>query len=89
MDNDTSAYKRSKPRPAFNEMMVRAEEGQFDYIVARHLDRLTRRLEEFAIVKRRVSSAATHAASGVGSMVVAPPSSAYRRDTAACTAAGE
>jgi len=40
-------------------------------------------------VKRRVSSAATHAASGVGSMVVAPPSPAYRRDTAACTAAGE
>jgi len=57
MDNDTSAYKRSKPRPAFNEMMVRAEEGQFDYIVARHLDRLTRRLEEFAIVKRRVQDA--------------------------------
>jgi hypothetical protein len=39
--------------------------------------------------KRLVSSAATQAASCVGSIVVAPPSSPYLRATAACTAAGE
>lgn len=56
-DNDTSAYKRSKPRPQFNEMLSRAEKGEFDVIVARHLDRLTRRLEEFATVNRRTKEA--------------------------------
>jgi len=57
VDNDTSAYKLSKPRPQFNDMMSRAEKGEFDFIVARHLDRLTRRLEEFASVKRRCQDA--------------------------------
>lgn len=57
MDNDISAYKRSKPRPAFNDMLARAEEGEFDFIVARHMDRLTRRLEEFATIKRRCQEA--------------------------------
>jgi DNA invertase Pin-like site-specific DNA recombinase len=56
-DNDTSAYKLSKPRPQFNDMMRRAEKGEFDFIVARHLDRLTRRLEEFASIKRRSQDA--------------------------------
>ena len=41
---------------------------------------------QYAAPKRRVSSAATHAASRVGSIVVAPPSSPYLRNTAACTA---
>jgi hypothetical protein len=39
--------------------------------------------------KRRASSAATQAASSVGSMVVAPPRSAYRRAIAVCTGSGE
>ncbi len=39
--------------------------------------------------KRRDSSAATQAASWVGSMVVAPPASPYRRVRAAWTATGE
>ncbi|MFF4120000.1 hypothetical protein [Streptomyces sp. NPDC001714] len=39
--------------------------------------------------KRRVSSAPAHSASSVGSMAVAPPSSANRRCTASVTAAGE
>ncbi len=44
---------------------------------------------QYAAPKRLVSSAATQAASRVGSMVVAPPSSPYLRATAACTGTGE
>lgn len=39
--------------------------------------------------KRRVSSAPTHSASSVGSIAVAPPSSANRLRTASATTAGE
>lgn len=56
-DNDASAYSLSKPRPAFNEMMRRAERGECDVIMARHMDRLTRRLEEFANIQRRATDA--------------------------------
>lgn len=56
-DNDISAYSMKKPRPAFNDMLNRAEAGEFDVIVARHMDRLTRRLEEFATISRRCKDA--------------------------------
>ncbi|MBY6679934.1 recombinase family protein [Rhodococcus sp. BP-316] len=45
VDNDVSAMSR-KPRPAFERMLAAAEAGAFDVIVARHLDRLLRRLIE-------------------------------------------
>ncbi|MDV7198105.1 recombinase family protein [Rhodococcus kroppenstedtii] len=45
VDNDVSATAR-KPRPAFERMLTAAEAGAFDVIVARHLDRLLRRLTE-------------------------------------------
>ncbi len=62
--------------------------------------RASRRAQRFASVavsvklqrvtpNRRVSSAATQAASSVGSIVVAPPASPKRRVSAACTATGE
>lgn len=43
-DNDVSATK-NKPRPQFNKMLSRLDE--FDVIVARHMDRLLRKLSEF------------------------------------------
>ena len=45
VDNDVSALSR-KPRPQFDKMMRRVEAGEFDVIVARHMDRLLRRLAE-------------------------------------------
>ncbi|WP_196806146.1 recombinase family protein [Rhodococcus sp. 114MFTsu3.1] len=45
VDNDVSATNR-KPRPAFERMLAAAEAKAFDVIVARHLDRLLRRLIE-------------------------------------------
>jgi DNA invertase Pin-like site-specific DNA recombinase len=45
IDNDVSATSR-KPRPAFERMMAGVEAGEFDVIVARHMDRLTRRLSD-------------------------------------------
>ncbi|MDV7135480.1 recombinase family protein [Williamsia muralis] len=45
VDNDVSATSR-KPRPQFERMMAGVEAGEFDVIVARHMDRLTRRLSD-------------------------------------------
>ena len=42
-----------KPRPAVREMMTRVDAGEFDVIVARHMDRLLRRLAEFESVLER------------------------------------
>ena len=44
-DNDVSAVK-SKPRPQFERMLKAVKAGEIDVIVAKHLDRLLRRLEE-------------------------------------------
>ncbi|WP_170292443.1 recombinase family protein [Mycolicibacterium grossiae] len=67
VDNDVSALSR-KPRPQFTEMMRRVDAGDFDVIVARHMDRLLRRLSEFESVLERcqkVGAAIVTAADGV------------------------
>lgn len=67
VDNDVSATSR-KPRPQFVEMMRRVDAGEFDVIVSRHMDRLLRRLSEFASVLERckaVNVAIVTAADGV------------------------
>jgi site-specific DNA recombinase len=56
VDNDVSALSR-KPRPKFTEMMARVDAGDFDVIVARHMDRLLRRLSEFVSVRDRCKKA--------------------------------
>jgi site-specific DNA recombinase len=58
VDNDVSALSR-KPRPAFTEMMRRVDAGEFDVIVARHMDRLLRRLSELESVLERCQKANT------------------------------
>lgn len=45
VDNDVSATARA-PRPEFEAMLADVATGQFDVIVARHMDRLLRRLTE-------------------------------------------
>ncbi|MBM4536275.1 recombinase family protein [Rhodococcus hoagii] len=45
VDNDVSATSR-KPRPQFEQMMRGVESGEFDVIVARHMDRLLRRMSD-------------------------------------------
>jgi site-specific DNA recombinase len=45
-DNDTSATKSTRGRKAFTEMLTDARAGQFDMIVAYHLDRLTRTIRD-------------------------------------------
>ncbi|BBY43255.1 recombinase family protein [Mycolicibacterium celeriflavum] len=52
VDNDVSATSR-KPRPQFDAMMRRVDEGDFDVIVARHMDRLLRRVSELESVLER------------------------------------
>nr|WP_218681363.1 recombinase family protein [Rhodococcus qingshengii] len=52
VDNDVSATAR-KPRPAFERMMNLVDEGGVDVIVARHVDRLLRRLVELESVMER------------------------------------
>ena len=52
VDNDVSALSR-KPRPQFSAMMARVDAGEFDVIVARHMDRLLRRLAELETVLER------------------------------------
>jgi site-specific DNA recombinase len=52
VDNDVSALSR-KPRPQFVKMMLGVDDGEFDVIVARHMDRLLRRLAEFERVLER------------------------------------
>ena len=67
VDNDVSALSR-KPRPALVEMMRRVDAGEFDVIVARHMDRLLRRLSEFESVLERCNATRTRivtAADGV------------------------
>ena len=56
VDNDVSALSR-KPRPQFSAMMTRVEAGEFDVIVARHMDRLLRRLAELESVLERCQRA--------------------------------
>lgn len=56
-DDDTSGFKEGTPRPAFDKMMAMAERGELDYIIARHLDRLTRRPEEWLIIEKRARAA--------------------------------
>lgn len=58
VDNDVSALSR-KPRPQFSEMMRRVDAGEFDVIVARHMDRLLRRLAEFESVLERCQKTKT------------------------------
>ena len=64
VDNDVSALSR-KPRPQFVEMLRRVDAGEFDVIVARHMDRLLRRLAEFESVIERCQ-AGDNAAAPVG-----------------------
>jgi site-specific DNA recombinase len=45
-DNDVSATKQSRPRPQFERMLKAVEAGEVEVIVAKHLDRLLRRLGE-------------------------------------------
>ncbi|MFD6198377.1 recombinase family protein [Mycobacteriaceae bacterium NPDC060252] len=52
VDNDVSATGR-KPRPQFISMMERVDNGEFDVIAARHMDRLLRRLSELEDVLDR------------------------------------
>lgn len=52
VDNDVSALSR-KPRPQFDLMMERVDAGEFDVIVARHMDRLLRRIAELERVLER------------------------------------
>jgi site-specific DNA recombinase len=56
VDNDVSALSR-KPRPQFSAMMTRVDAGEFDVIVARHMDRLLRRLAELENVLERCQRA--------------------------------
>lgn len=56
VDNDVSALSR-KPRPQFSAMMARVDAGEFDVIVARHVDRLLRRLSEFESTLERCQRA--------------------------------
>jgi site-specific DNA recombinase len=56
VDNDVSALSR-KPRPQFSAMMAGVDAGEFDVVVARHMDRLLRRLSEFANVLERCQKA--------------------------------
>ncbi|KUH90637.1 recombinase family protein [Mycobacterium sp. IS-1556] len=58
VDNDVSALSR-KPRPQFEEMMAGVDRGEFDVIVARHMDRLLRRLAEFESVLERCQKTQT------------------------------
>ncbi|MEU9807586.1 recombinase family protein [Mycobacterium sp. NPDC050853] len=52
VDNDVSALSR-KPRPQFEAMMAAVDGGGVDVIVARHMDRLLRRLAELESVLAR------------------------------------
>ncbi|WP_261876585.1 recombinase family protein [Mycobacterium marinum] len=56
VDNDVSALSR-KPRPQFSAMMDRVDAGEFDVIVARHMDRLLRRLSELESTLERCQRA--------------------------------
>lgn len=56
VDNDVSATS-GKPREQFNAMMARVDAGEFDVIVARHMDRLLRRLAELESVLERCAAA--------------------------------
>lgn len=58
VDNDVSATSR-KPRPQFDRMMACVDAGDFDVIVARHMDRLLRRLAEFESVLERCTATKT------------------------------
>ncbi|QSE84076.1 recombinase family protein [Rhodococcus koreensis] len=52
VDNDVSATSR-KPRPRFEDMLRLVDEGGVDVIVARHMDRLLRKLAELEHVMNR------------------------------------
>jgi site-specific DNA recombinase len=56
VDNDVSALSR-KPRPQFSAMMARVDAREFDVIVARHMDRLLRRLSELESTLERCQRA--------------------------------
>lgn len=56
VDNDVSALSR-KPRPQFAAMLARVDAGEFDVIVARHMDRLLRRLSELESTLERCQHA--------------------------------
>jgi site-specific DNA recombinase len=58
VDNDVSALSR-KPRPEFVKMMAGVDAGEYDVIVARHMDRLLRRLAEFESVLERCQATKT------------------------------
>jgi DNA invertase Pin-like site-specific DNA recombinase len=58
VDNDVSALSR-KPRPQFVKMMAGVDAREFDVIVARHMDRLLRRLAELESVLERCQKTKT------------------------------
>lgn len=58
VDNDVSALSR-KPRPQFLAMMARVDAGEFDVVIARHMDRLLRRLAEMENVLERCQATNT------------------------------
>ncbi len=59
VDNDVSATSR-RPRPQFNEMMKAVDAGEYDIIVARHMDRLLRRVSELEHVLERCTASDTY-----------------------------
>lgn len=59
-DNDVSATSQSKPRPQFERMLKAVEAGEVDVIVAKHLDRLLRRLTELERVFILCEKAGAH-----------------------------
>jgi len=67
IDNDTSATRR-KRRPAFEQMMTAVDDGDIQVIVAKHMDRLLRRLSELEGIIARCEARDVHivtAADGV------------------------
>ncbi|MDV6291648.1 recombinase family protein [Rhodococcus aetherivorans] len=67
VDNDVSATAR-KPRPAYGRLLEAVGRGEVDVIVARHMDRLLRRLvelEELLVVCERRGTAIVTAADGI------------------------
>src|SRR5271166_5206339 len=58
VDNDVSALSR-RPRTQFVEMMAGVDAGEYDVIVARHMDRLLRRIAELENVLERCKKTGT------------------------------
>lgn len=59
-DNDVSAMQQRRPRPEFEQMLKAVEAGEIDIIVAKHLDRLLRRISELERVFKICETAGAH-----------------------------